>query len=148
MDKMDSTSPTSTKHSRIHTHHRHRETYAPVTEILVPTVCAGIPAPKPASRIRHTSLSRSDSFDSSEEHWVGFMLQLNVRNLFFLHWKSSIKHFLLNFSLQAFRTQILQNYLIFSVMIYEFMFWGKKWFVGFWYSAVSVYWAAWIRKIW
>lgn len=71
MDKMDSTSPTSTKH----THHRHQEIYAPVTEILVPTVCAGIPAPKPASRIRHTSLSRSDSFDSSEEHWVGFHVE-------------------------------------------------------------------------
>lgn len=83
MDKMDSTSPTSSKHSRIHTHHRHRETYAPVTEILVPTVCAGIPAPKPASRMRHTSLSRSDSFDSSEEHWVGFYFE--CWNLFVIH---------------------------------------------------------------
>nr|XP_022297301.1 uncharacterized protein LOC111106775 isoform X2 [Crassostrea virginica] len=71
MDKVDGSSPTSVKHSRIHTHHRHRETFTPVNEVLVPTVCAGIPPAKPAGRIRHTSLSRSDSFDSSEEHWAG-----------------------------------------------------------------------------
>ncbi|XP_062616739.1 uncharacterized protein LOC134278436 [Saccostrea cucullata] len=68
LDKLDS--PTAVKQSRVHTHHRHRETVTSVTEILVPNICAGIPAPKPINRLRHT-VSQSDSYDSSEEHWIG-----------------------------------------------------------------------------
>ncbi|XP_055999241.1 uncharacterized protein LOC125654012 isoform X3 [Ostrea edulis] len=80
MDRVDPSSPTSAKHTRIHTHHRHRETTTSLTEILAPMVCTGIPAPKPASRIGHISLSQSDSYDSSEEHRMG-MERFNERHL-------------------------------------------------------------------